>query len=344
MEEQFYEKAEVENGILLKYEPEDEAQIAIPEGITELAEDAFEDGYCLESVKLPDSLAVLDSSAFNNCCHISAFILSETNPHFAFDGTALFNKDKTVLIKVVPTFKGHYDIPDTVVTVGKMAFDNCDVTSVTFPGSVKSIGNEAFSCCDKLTDVNLSMGLKEIGGEAFYCCDKLTSVAIPEGVTTIGWAAFSMCDNLASVTIPGSVTTIRGYAFSHCHALTAVTIPKGITTIETGAFRDCKNLTSLFFPEGVTTIGEGAFALCEKLTSVTIPKSVTTIEEWKFEDWKAFPHRKPTVYALPGSVAWKWAEEKGFPVEKMKSGVCPYCGGKLKGLFTKKCAACGKRK
>lgn len=450
--EEFYENAEVKDGVLLKYELDDEAHIAIPEGITEIAEDAIEDGYYLESVALPDSLAVLDSSAFSNCCYISEFIVSEDHPHFTFDGTALFNKDKTVLIKVVPTAKGHYDIPDTVVTVGKMAFHECDVTSVTFPPSVKVIEEDAFSCAD-LTALNLSEGLTEIGPGAFEYCDRLTSLAIPEGVTTIGWGAFSGCDGLVDLTIPGSVIAIGGYAFSHCKDLTAVTIRDGVTTIGMGAFRGCdrlrsvtiansvtsigeaafaecdslttitlpegittvskdlfresKNLScvhlpdsvttignnafymcsalnalelpkniavigdsafahtglcSILLPKGVTTIGSGAFWRCPGLSSLVFPDSVTSIEDSAFEacknlksvtipasvttigPWEDFDREKPTVYAPPDSAAWQWAQQNGFPVEKPRAGICPHCGGKLKGLIFKKCADCGKHK
>jgi hypothetical protein len=47
-------------------------------------------------------------------------------------------------------------IPDGIATIGSQAFSGCtNLTSVTIPASVTSIGNQAFSGCSGLTSVNL---------------------------------------------------------------------------------------------------------------------------------------------------------------------------------------------
>ena len=40
----------------------------------------------------------------------------------------------------------------------------------------------------------------------------------------------------------------------------------------------------------------------------------------------------------------KRIEEENRKAENRKNGVCQYCGGKFKGLFTKKCSVCEKEK
>ena len=82
-------------------------------------------------------------------------------------------------------------IPDGVVTIGDYAFFRCfGMTSVTIPNSVRSIGARAFEDCYGLTSVTIGDGemqipsratgtgvaLTSIGDYAFSGCDKLTDV------------------------------------------------------------------------------------------------------------------------------------------------------------------------
>ena len=65
---------------------------------------------------------------------------------------------------------------------------------MVIPGSVKSIGNNAFDNrwdSSELRKISLSEGIETIGDEAFAGCEKLSEVVIPGSVTSIGDAAFS---------------------------------------------------------------------------------------------------------------------------------------------------------
>ncbi len=155
-----------------------------------------------------------------------------------------------------------------VSTIGKDAFRDKQLISVTIPNSVTTIGNHAFSF------------------------NKLTTVIIPNRVKTIGQSAFSV-NKLLSVTIRNGVKNIGDFAFGD-NLLTTVTIPNSVTTI--GIFAFCTNeLTSLTIGESVTTIGEEAFSN-NKITSLDIPKNVTTIEGY------AFYNNQLTSVTIPGSV------------------------------------------
>lgn len=173
----------------------------------------------------------------------------------------------------------------TVKEIQEKAFYECfDLTAVTIPSSVTSIGSSAFDNCSGLTSVSIPSSVTSIGERAFRCCSSLTAVTIPSSITRIEEGTFSYCYSLTSVTIPNSVTSIRPSAFISCGGLTSVTIPNSITSIANSTFAGCSALTSVTIPNSVTYIGDFAFYNCNSLTSVTIPSSVTSIGWYAFND------------------------------------------------------------
>lgn len=57
-----------------------------------------------------------------------------------------------------------------VTSIKGKAFENSDVISVIIPNSVKSIGEQAFWCCENLTYVSIPNSVTSIGGAAFHGC------------------------------------------------------------------------------------------------------------------------------------------------------------------------------
>lgn len=201
------------------------------------------------------------------------------------------------------------DVSYSVTSIGKYAFQLCsDLTSVTIPNSVTSIGSDAFEgtpwyekqsdglvyigkvaykykgLMPENTNIEIIEGTLGIAEYAFGYCTGLTSVSIPNSVSSIGEYAFYNCSGLTSIIIPNSVTSIGQCVFEGCEELTSVTISNSVTSIPSSAFRDCWNLTSVTIPNSVTTIEGYAFWYCIRLTSVTIPNSVTSIGEGAFSD------------------------------------------------------------
>ena len=134
-----------------------------------------------------------------------------------------------------------------VAFIAQDAFADSQLTSVTIPNSVISIGPRAFRN-NQLTSVTIGNNVTTIGSRAFDI-NQLTSVTIPNSVTTIGAGAFAR-NQLTSVIIPNSVTYIGG-GFSR------VSGSSGVNEIH-GAFHR-NRLTSVIIPDSVTTIGDSAF-------------------------------------------------------------------------------------
>ena len=130
---------------------------------------------------------------------------------------------------------------DIIYTVDFFDMDNLiyayeNITDVTIPEGVTSIGNNAFSGYASLTRITIPEGVTSIGNGAFSGCTNLTSITIPEGITSIGNSAFYRCANLTSITIPEGVTSIGDYAFYGCESLTSITMPTSVVSIGDAAF------------------------------------------------------------------------------------------------------------
>lgn len=151
------------------------------------------------------------------------------------------------------------------------------VKAVEFDVDVTYLADNVFNGCYNLTSITIPESVKSIGNGAFWACRSLENITIPDGVTSIDNNAFNECEKLTSIMIPGSVKSIGHSAFQNCHALTGiVVIPNGVESIESNTFYKC-NITGIVIPDSVITICEGAFAECSSLTKITIPDSVTSI-------------------------------------------------------------------
>ena len=220
-------------------------------------------------------------------------------------------------------------IPEGVNCIPANAFKNrIDLTSVTIPSTVTTIGSYAFRGCTDLSDVDLVDGAANttIGSYAFWGCTGLTEVNLGDGVTTIETNAFRECTALKQIYIPDNVTTMGSYVFYACS--TDLILYCGASARPEGWDSSWKSLSSssltarwgfssqfceflfseeaqkadIVIPEGVTEIPAYAFVGRTDLVSVIIPDGVTTIGEYAFQSCTSLRrvYIPDSVTSIPG--------------------------------------------
>lgn len=162
----------------------------------------------------------------------------------------------------------------SVVRATNGAFQNTDITGITLPNSITSLGNSCFKFCHNLTSVKLPDNITSLGDETFMTCSKLYSIELPTLLTTIGNYCFLDCWQITALILPQSITTLGQGCFMNCKNIETITLPTNITSLPQSCFKDCKKLSGITLHEGITSLGQSCFAGCSSLTSIKLPKSI----------------------------------------------------------------------
>mgnify|MGYP004661837285 CR=1 FL=1 len=169
----------------------------------------------------------------------------------------------------------HYTLNDNgTATLTKFTGTDANVpSSVTASDgktyTVTAIGANAFAICtssesspysnnSQLTSVTLPDSISSIGQHAFAYCVEITSIKIPSRVTNLEKYVFSECKKLGTVTFQEGLTSIGEYAFYGCKELKSIFLPDSLTKVEDGAFMFA-SLETIDWPENLTTVGTWAF-------------------------------------------------------------------------------------
>jgi hypothetical protein len=102
-------------------------------------------------------------------------------------------------------------------------FSGCTgLTSIEIPNSVKTIGKMAFEGCTGTISINCDIEDAENSNEGWFYGSKFSEVILGETVNKVGKYAFYGSTSIKSLTIGGNVNRIGYYAFDNCTGLKSI--------------------------------------------------------------------------------------------------------------------------
>ncbi len=181
------------------------SSITIPDGVTSIGSYAFHYCSCLKSIYLPNSIKVIGDMAF----YMNGWDNSKTSVHIS-DLKSWFNIHFLSIESNPIAYSGHLYVnnmeikdlvvPDGVESINQSAFYAYNLTSLTIPASVKSIGSYAFRYSTSLNTIIIKEGISEIGYCAFEHCGMTDFYCYAEQVPTTDSHAF-LSSNIENATL-----------------------------------------------------------------------------------------------------------------------------------------------
>ncbi|MFH0926097.1 MAG: leucine-rich repeat protein [bacterium] len=157
----------------------------IPDSVTSIDNHTFFDCYNLTSITIGNNVTRIGEKVFSSCSNLTAITVDAGNSVYSSMDGVLFNKSQTTLIMYPGGKTGSYTFPDSVTSIGELAFSGChNLTSITLPNNVTSIGNQAFSYCRNLTSVYFMGNAPSLGTDVFTVND--ATIYYQAGTT--GWS------------------------------------------------------------------------------------------------------------------------------------------------------------
>lgn len=298
------------------------ADIKIGNSVTSIGGYAFNKCANLTSITIPNGVTYIGVGAFVYCTNLTSITIPDSVisvGNYAFGGCPIATASMPICaVSSIPKSSLKYVTITSGESIGDYAFENCtNLTRITLPNSVMSIGSGVFNGCSKLKYTEIGDGYYLGNSSNQYLIlvkikdKKIANYAINDKTKFIYDYAFSGCTNLTRIEIPNSVTSIGNYAFRYCEGLTSITIPNSVTRIGSGAFLECNSLTyneydnacylgnddnpylllvkaknkdivNCEINDKTQFIYSEAFRDCSSLTSITIPNNVVSIGEYAF--------------------------------------------------------------
>ena len=191
-EEKEEDGAIVEGTVLVGWD-NPKGKIRVPDGVTDIAEDALANRSEITSVVIPSSVVNINKGAFYNCTGLRSVEIQGNGLEIIGEGA--FNGDTGLVIT----------IPESVTSIGRIAFQYCKaLTTMKIPDSVITLGEGAFYYCTALRSLTIGNGVLSLERNTFAHCTSLINVVIPDNVTTINGTVFVGCDRLTTMQVSGN--------------------------------------------------------------------------------------------------------------------------------------------
>lgn len=203
------------------------SRLVIPEGVTEISDDAFNNLWAIDEVVFPETLEKIGARAFRFCDNLC-----------------------------------NLNLPNGLISIGECAFEGCENISeiLDLSGGLESIGDGCFSGCKRVTSVYFGENIKKIGAGAFGEQSSIESVSVPNLEIWLGIDFGS--GPYGSYRIGTNPLEFASHFWIGSHSVTSIDIPEGVTVIKPLAFKGGDMIVSVILPESLVSIGGYAFARC----------------------------------------------------------------------------------
>lgn len=171
-------------------ETADTALTEIPDlsQVTSIGDRAFYGCSALEMVDL-HSVTTMGYAAFQGCKALSGEIdLSNLEE---IPGNAFCYDYNITSVVTCPTLR----------SIGKWAFIQAGISTISLPETLKSIGTYTFYYASLSGTIALPDSLTQLGASAFSGCEAVEAIQIGSGLTDIPKDAFDGCENLKTITV-----------------------------------------------------------------------------------------------------------------------------------------------
>lgn len=254
--------------------------VKLPESMTELGENIFDDCKALRGVKLPEGVAHIEGAAFQGCN-----ILEKLNfpAKLTSVGDNAFRSCLSLELD---------NLPNSLLYVGREAFCDVPLKALKLDRKVE-MGAGAFSNTP-ITEIEMTTPCDSIREGTFRDCPNLTKITIGEGLKYIGYSAFSNSP-VKEANLPSTLRDISSYAFL-------------------GYSSYCPFINDIQPENHIRYIGKVAYLCVDRdLEEYTIKEGTVTLADNLFESWQGTTFHIPASVEQIGNKAFAYTQIKALP-------------------------------
>ncbi len=271
----------------------DSARVIIPEyyhnyHVVGVLAEAFKDNNRVVEVTLPKTLVHIDTDAFYDCGKLKVVKnfsrLGITKGENSYGGIAM-NAEYVVTDEYAEDKLYIYDnfyflnVGGEEYLMGYCGENTEIVLPTLLSSSYYHISDYAFYGEKELTQITFPTTVHTIGAYAFGDCSNLVAVKM-NNFSTIDYTALIGCKNLENISISGGnvsrYSVLSGCLYDTSYGViikatktASVLANSSVTTIADYAFEG-NTMTTLVMPSNITKVGFGAFAGCNQLSELTV--------------------------------------------------------------------------
>ena len=251
----------------------DAKEVSIGSGVSTIGPESFRYAGLDGNLIIPDNVRLIDTYAFSSCYELTSL---EIGKYLSGIGDNAF--DSCTSLSSI-----NFCSSNELKNIGEAAFISTNLTNITIPESIQTLGSYVFANTTSLQNADLTSEITAIPIGAFRSNTSLQSVQYTNSVSVIEEQSFTGCTNLSQVSWSTNLQSIGISSFMNCSSLPYVEFTENLESIGARSFKNCFSLAgNLEIPDSVSSIGAEAFYGCVSLTGVDLGSGVVNLPNSMF--------------------------------------------------------------